>query len=159
MASVAAVLAGPAELGHQPHLIEIEVISRTATLESRNQGTGSRTDLFVAGTVGAPPAPPAVPLGSSHVAQLRNPIPGAELLFRHQRMSGCLEEPIHAPRFQGELECASDTSSDSRNMSTTGRVRRTRQHARIRNQLEPATGTRAARPSLVDAREDILLTK
>src|SRR3989442_4762327 len=73
------------ELGHQPHLVEIEVdLRELAALESRNHGDRKSDGLVCCGDRRAPRHVQRSRVGCSHVAQLRNPIPSAELLFRHQ---------------------------------------------------------------------------
>src|SRR2546427_4282406 len=76
---------GQPKLGHQPHLIEIEVDFRElAALESRNHGDRHSDRLVRRGDRRAPRYLQRSRVGCSHVAQLRNPVPGAELAFRHQ---------------------------------------------------------------------------
>src|SRR2546428_6609575 len=76
---------GQPELGHQPHLIEIEVDFRElAALESRNEGARHSDGLVRRGDRRAPRHLQRSRVGSLHVAQLRNPVPGPELAFHHQ---------------------------------------------------------------------------
>src|SRR2546426_5593841 len=94
-------LRGQPKLGHQPHLIEIEVDFRElAALESRNQGARNSDGLVRRGDRWAPRHLQRSRVGSSHVAQLRNPVPGAELVFRDQ--------PDVRERLEERLEPSSD---------------------------------------------------
>src|SRR2546425_6750263 len=92
---------GQPKLGHQPHLIEIEVDFRElAALESRNEGARHSDGLVRRGDRRTPGHLQRSRVGSSHVAQLRNPVPGAELAFHNQ--------PDVGERFEERLEPSSN---------------------------------------------------